>query len=102
MGPAGITLTILAIIVLFIFASRLADYEKAKPRPNINLDQPSKGLLMENEKLPSVRIVDVDMPFLSMVGFMLKWTLATIPAILILIGLWALLMGVFGGISGTV
>src|SRR6185312_7592522 len=32
----------------------------------------------------AVRIIDVDMPFESMVGFMVKWALASIPAILIL------------------
>ena len=31
-----------------------------------------------------MRIIDVDMPFESMVGFMVKWALASIPAILIL------------------
>ncbi len=32
----------------------------------------------------AVRIVDIDMPFLSMAAFMIKWTLATIPALFVL------------------
>lgn len=31
-----------------------------------------------------VTVVDIDMPFGSMVGFMVKWAVATIPALLIL------------------
>ena len=31
-----------------------------------------------------VTVVDLDMPFGSMVGFMVKWAVATIPALLIL------------------
>ena len=34
--------------------------------------------------LNAVRIVDVDMPFGSMVYFMIKWSLATIPAMFVL------------------
>lgn len=32
-----------------------------------------------------VRIMDIDMPFGSMVGFMVKWAIASIPAIFILV-----------------
>lgn len=49
------------------------------------------------------RIVDVQMPFSSMVMFMVKWAIASIPAILILlflgIALSALLGGFFGGLA---
>ncbi len=31
-----------------------------------------------------VKVRDIDMPFLSMVGFMVKWALASIPAFLVL------------------
>lgn len=51
-----------------------------------------------------VSIAEVSMPFGSMVGFIIKWTLASIPALLIL---WAifLLIGIllgamFGGVIG--
>ena len=47
--------------------------------------------------MPStVRVVDVNMPFLSMVAFMVKWVLASIPALVILTFLAVLLAGVFG------
>jgi hypothetical protein len=39
------------------------------------------------EPLQRVAVVDIDMPFRSMVNFMIKWALAAIPAI---IGLMAL------------
>ena len=35
------------------------------------------------KKIP-VQIIDIDMPFMSMVFFMVKWAFATIPAILII------------------
>jgi hypothetical protein len=39
-----------------------------------------------NTTKPSeVRIVDINMPFASMVGFMVKWALAAIPAAIILL-----------------
>jgi hypothetical protein len=31
-----------------------------------------------------VTVVDIDMPFLSMVGFMVNWAIATIPAFIVL------------------
>ncbi len=31
-----------------------------------------------------VVVTDIDMPFLSMVGFMIKWAIAAIPALIIL------------------
>lgn len=45
-----------------------------------------------------VSVVDVNMPFPSMVVFMVKWAIASIPALLILILLGALATAVFGGI----
>jgi len=45
------------------------------------------------EVLPAIapcRIVDIDMPFWSMVNFMVKWAVAAIPALIILI-----ILGVF-------
>jgi hypothetical protein len=45
-----------------------------------------------------VTVVDIQMPFGSMVRFILKWTLASIPALIILGLLGALLAGIFGGI----
>lgn len=50
-------------------------------------------------------VVDLRMPFWSMVIFMVKWSIAAIPALIILgiIGsvLFAILGGLFGGIGGA-
>lgn len=48
----------------------------------------------------AVRVVDFDMPFAQMVGFIVKWTLAAIPAMIILVLLAALLGAIFGGMAG--
>lgn len=47
-----------------------------------------------------VTVVDVDMPFWSMVNFMFKWALATIPAILMLAFVGAVLVVLLGGLLG--
>ena len=58
----------------------------------------------ENKGVPyiqSVYIEDIDMPFLSMVVFMVKWAIASIPAILILMVLFAIFGGLFLGVFAT-
>lgn len=55
---------------------------------------------MTQETAPGVTVVDIKMPFLSMVVFMVKWAIASIPALLILFFLGSLLMGIFGGFAG--
>jgi hypothetical protein len=47
-----------------------------------------------------VVVVDIKMPFWSMVVFMVKWSIAAIPAITILVVLVALIAGVLGGMFG--
>jgi hypothetical protein len=44
-----------------------------------------------------VTVTDVEMPFGSMVAFMVKWTFATIPALIIVAAICALIVVVFGG-----
>jgi hypothetical protein len=48
-----------------------------------------------------VYVTNVTMPFWAMVGFMIKWSIAAIPAGIILLVLtamaWAVLAGLFGG-----
>jgi hypothetical protein len=54
---------------------------------------------MENQR--EVVVTDIKMPFLSMVVFMIKWAIASIPAIIILTLLFGLFSMLFGGmISG--
>ena len=40
-----------------------------------------------------VRVIDFDMPFGSMVKLMVKWTIAAIPALIILVIVGAVLAG---------
>ena len=47
-----------------------------------------------------VTVVDVKMPFMSMVVFMVKWAIASIPAIVILLVIAAMVFGILGGIFG--
>lgn len=45
---------------------------------------PHCGRLLGGELFPPVAVKDVQMPFNSMVSFMVKWAIASIPAIIIL------------------
>lgn len=52
--------------------------------------------------LTRVSVVDIDMPFMSMVNFMVKWALASIPAVLILSAIAFaifLMLGFFYGLA---
>ena len=44
-----------------------------------------------------VRVIDFDMSFGSMVMFMVKWAIASIPAMIILFIIWMILMMIVGG-----
>ena len=46
---------------------------------------------------PPVTIKDIQMPFASMVTFMVKWVIASIPALIILFIIWMIAMAVLGG-----
>jgi len=56
---------------------------------------------MNNENGNNVVVVDIKMPFMSMVVFMVKWAIASIPAIIILMVLGMILAGIFGGFLGA-
>ena len=47
-----------------------------------------------------VIVVDIKMPFWSMVTFMVKWVIASIPAFLILVVVGAMVAGLFIGMFG--
>jgi uncharacterized membrane-anchored protein len=55
---------------------------------------------MENNEAKKVTIVDIKMPFLSMVVFLVKAALASIPAFIILGIIGAIVAAVFGGFFG--
>ena len=46
-----------------------------------------------------VIITDIKMPFISMIVFMVKWALASIPAFIILLIIAMIVMGALGGIQ---
>jgi hypothetical protein len=54
----------------------------------------------QNDTRREVVVMDIRMPFGSMVAFMVKWAIAAIPAMIILGVLWYLLMMVVFGLSG--
>jgi|WetSurMetagenome_2_1015567.scaffolds.fasta_scaffold2052221_1 hypothetical protein len=54
---------------------------------------------MEEKESNHVVVVDVKMPFLSMVVFMVKWTIAAIPALVILAILGSLFFGLIAGMG---
>jgi len=56
---------------------------------------------MNNENDNNVVVVDIKMPFMSMVVFMVKWAIASIPAIIILMVLGMIFAGIFGGFLGA-
>ena len=49
-----------------------------------------------------VVVTDISMPFSSMVVFILKWTLASIPAAFVIALIALVLMGIFGGIMAGI
>jgi hypothetical protein len=52
----------------------------------------------DSEKQIKATITDIKMPFMSMVVFMIKWTIASIPAMIILFVLFMIFGGVMSGI----
>lgn len=46
----------------------------------------------------SISISDINMPFGSMVAFMIKWSIATIPAAIILLIIGLIVTAAFGGL----
>lgn len=46
-----------------------------------------------NPRRQEVVVTDIDMPFFSMVGFMVKWAIASIPALIVLLIIGAFIGG---------
>ena len=53
---------------------------------------------MSEEEAKKVIVVDLQMPFFSIVILMVKWSLASIPAIIILAVLFSMVSGLMGGL----
>ena len=58
--------------------------------------KPKKTTSVKVKELQSVKVVDFEMGFGSMVMFMVKWVIASIPAMIILGLIVMVLVGVFG------
>ncbi len=54
---------------------------------------------MENRQ--EVVVTDIKMPFMSMVVFMIKWAIASIPAFMLLSILFGIFAMIFGGFMGS-
>jgi hypothetical protein len=52
---------------------------------------------MDNTTRQEIVVTDIHMPFMSMVNFMVKWAIASIPAMFILLVIGAILWGVVLG-----
>jgi len=53
-----------------------------------------------SEEYNSVIVTDIKMPFSSMVVFMVKWAIATIPALIILTVIGSITFGILSAIYG--
>ena len=88
-GIGAVLPFIVAIILLIIVAYYVWSKQSKKG-----------GIVMETENSNSVRVIDINMPFGSMVAFMVKWAIASIPAFIILIIVGAILAGIAGAVMG--
>ncbi|OUR81496.1 hypothetical protein A9Q82_10165 [Cycloclasticus sp. 46_120_T64] len=57
--------------------------------------------MVEQDRHNQVSIVDIKMPFLSMVIFLVKLSIAAIPAFIIMSVVFTTLFAVFGGVLRT-
>ena len=76
------------------FIDKSALQGKNSKQKNISVSGASQG----NNDYQEVVVTDIQMPFGSMVVFMVKWVIASIPALIILYVLFAIVSVIFGGI----
>lgn len=57
---------------------------------------------MDEERTQYVVVTDIRMSFFSMVMFMVKWVVASIPAFIILSIIGSVLMMLLGGMMGSI
>ena len=63
---------------------------------DVKVDVKPHEAIKNQSNSQNVTITDIKMPFGSMVEFMVKWAIASIPAFIILLLLGIMVMGVFG------
>ncbi len=71
------------------------DYQlmKGSPSQDTTISIKSSNKNSDNQ---NVTITNIDMDMMDMIAFMVKWAIASIPAIIILFLIWMMVMGVFG------
>ena len=75
--------------------------DAAAKKQAVNALSPAvRGAMAEYKGAQPVVVLDVSMSFGSMVVFMIKWSLAAIPALLILMMIGFFAVALFGGILG--
>ena len=75
----------------------VAEVVRRRFLPDLKIKKVYKTNLLENNK-QEIIVTDIKMPFMSMVVFMVKFAIASIPAFIILSIIFAILGAVFGGI----
>jgi len=78
----------------------MLEHPSALPRSTISVQLTTTKAEKRMDNQGEVTIVDVKMPFMSMVVFMVKAAIAAIPAVIILTIIFAVLGAIFGGIFG--
>lgn len=61
---------------------------------------PTSSHTNDSHPFQQVVVRDINMTFGAMVAFMVKWALASIPALIILFIIFAVMSAIFGGIVG--
>jgi hypothetical protein len=58
------------------------------------------GIAMDENKTLNVIVTDIQMPFMSMVFFMVKWVIASSPALFIVAIITSFFMAIIAGMGG--
>ena len=84
-----------------LLENKLKEIEFAQTHLGLDIPINTREMKNKNESkgTKTVKISDIDIPFGSMVVFMVKWAIASIPAFFILMFLFAIFGGFFLGIA---
>jgi hypothetical protein len=77
------------------YGGKVETIEKTEAQINLEKEHREQQQRIEEK---SVHVKSFDMPFGDMVGFMVKWALASIPAFFILAIIGAILVAMFGAL----
>ena len=69
-----------------------------EPKTEINEMAANDSSTSQSRSTQKVEVTNIDMPFENMVGFMIKWALASIPAFIILFIIFGILFLIFGSL----